>query len=92
MDVFEEEIYEVIHVIKGECHGVVLSLRGEGDPHIVFRSIIEDDENWFINKAGSSSSFWLQDHIDVMKKAKKWLKKNCVESHGGFGWSIRDGL
>jgi len=99
MDIFRDEIKNVVHVIKGECHGVVMSKRGyiRGDNnHVIVTPIVEDDENWFISKSGGFSSYWLPKYIKVMEQAQKWIEDNCdpdmplIDGNPTeFGWKFR---
>lgn len=78
-DQFEEQIHDIVHVIKSECHGVVLSKRSSSkeDNHVMITVITEDDENWFVSENPGFSSFWFPLYITVMKRALKWMKENC---------------
>jgi len=85
-NLFEEKLHGIVHVIKESCHGVVLSQRGHGDPHIMFNTIIEDDENWGVDSGSSSSSAWLEEHVAVMKRALEWVEKHCKKENHSCGW------
>lgn len=77
MDVFEEDISNIIKVFKGSCKGVVLSKRGNNDNHIIISIITEDDGNWFVGD-NHFSNYWLIDLEIQLKLAKEWIYENCI--------------
>ena len=69
----------------GNCIGVRLKDRGKDDKHQLIVLLIEDDENWY--EKVQFSSFWLDEAIAILKKAKKYLKNNYAKDKDGFGFS-----
>ena len=89
MDIFEEDINsEIVHTIKGTCVGIVLTKRGNNDPHICWQLIVEDDENWYIQR-NSFSSFWILDLKMVISQMEEWLENNA-EKEEYFGWRMKE--
>jgi len=70
------------HLFLGSCKGVALMPRGSKDGHICFLVLTEDDGNWFVS-TNSSSSFWIDDLIKQLTRAKKWMKKNALKEGCG---------
>lgn len=58
---------------KGECKGIQLTKRGENDPHIMVSILTEDDEDWFIDEKNKFSSYWIDDLINQLQKAKLFI-------------------
>ena len=63
--------------IKGACIGVQLEKRGPSDPHILFRMLVEDDENWFPQDFCVSSS-WIDETIQVLKTARDMMRNTAT--------------
>lgn len=81
MNSYEEDIKDIVHVIKGSCFGIVLSKRGSNDSHLLFTWIVKDDfENWFLSKNDTDGSVgWFEDVERVLKEAIAWVKENTDE-------------
>ena len=79
-----EGVDHYVKLFLGHCHGVVLSRRGEDDPHVVVQLIIEDDGNWFISLS-NFSAFWLPELQDLLSEAEVWMMMHCEKiSDGGY--------
>lgn len=81
MKVFDHETDSYTHPRKtfcGDCLGVALEPRDgdDGDLHVAFRIIVEDDGNWFFSN-GDASSAWLPDLLEQFQRAHAWMKENC---------------
>ena len=58
----------------GRCHGIACYKRCENaDAHIMIAPLTEDDGCWFLSNGGSSS-FWIDDMIEVLNAVNEWLK------------------
>ena len=80
-------------IFLGTICGIILSQRGDNDPHVVFNIICEDDGFWFNYTNNGASSYWLKEYEDVIKAARKWCEKNCIpDIHDGvqYGWKFID--
>jgi hypothetical protein len=87
----DEDIKPYKQMFLGEISGVLLRPRGHGDPHICFEIISEDDGYWF-TYGGGSSSYWLEDYMEVLKAARGWCESNAKpDMHEGnqCGWKFR---
>jgi hypothetical protein len=87
------EIKPFREMFLGDIVGMVLRPRHEknGDQHVIFQIISEDDGHWFLSTSGVSSS-WFEDYGSVLAAARKWCEENCDPdiSHGRqFGWKFR---
>lgn len=82
----DENEIEYEKIFLGKCHGVILTHRGEDDPHVCVQIITEDDENWFVSD-NSFSSFWLPDLMSVLQEAQDWMNQNC--DMDDCGWKFR---
>ena len=82
--------------ILGKCLGVEFVARGEHsvseyvgkekDKHIVIQLLVEDDGIW--HKVGNGfSSFWLDDLIEVLNKARKIL--DTMPEDNGVGHKFK---
>lgn len=94
MDVFEEDIKDIVKVFKGNLKGIVLSKRGgDNDSHIKINIITEDDENWFTSSNENGfSSYWLNDLQEQLELSKKWMIENCIpDIHDGiqYGYKLK---
>lgn len=74
--------------IQGECVGVDFKQRGNNDKHVMLQLCIEDDGVWY-PKDFEVSSFWIDDMIDVLYKAKYALETSCNKDKDGFGYEFR---
>ena len=79
-----EEPKEVF--FKESTVGVKLSERGSSDPHILFSLLIEDDESWRETNF-KVSSYFIDETIKVLKKAKKYMEKQTKD--GNFGYKFQ---
>jgi hypothetical protein len=68
----------------GESVGVRIDPRGDGkkDRHLMVTIMAEDDGNW--HDKDSMSSFWLDETIEVLQEARRWLKKNAKKTKWGY--------
>jgi hypothetical protein len=78
-------------VFLGACCGIGLKKRGDGDPHVVFYFLVEDDGNWFVSQNGLSS-FWVFDFNRVWSEAQSWMRENCDPDNDkdGSTWGYRE--
>lgn len=84
-------------VFLGKTLGVGLSRRRARDPHVVFTILSEDEGNWFIaGREGvglSSSTYLMQEMIDVLQEAFSWVCENCDPYLVGdetYGWKFKE--
>lgn len=57
-------------------HGIVLSV--DGDENCVMLTLLtEDDENWFVSKNATFSSYWLKALRGLCQEVEDWLVVNC---------------
>lgn len=82
------EIYPEAEFL-GACKGVVLTRRGDEDPHVCFTVVTEDDGNWFVSQS-HTSSFWYPDLMRQIQAAQAWMEANCVKNPDGFGYDFRE--
>lgn len=68
----------------GKCFGIELLERAEGDNHVMFRTLVEDDGNWF-PLVREMSSFWLPEAASVTREAEEWCKAN-LKRDGKYGY------
>lgn len=72
---------------KGDQFGFRIVNRGTNDSHALLEIISEDDEKW--HKSMDFSSFWIDDLIEQLQKAKTLLESDAFEddvySNGTFG-------
>lgn len=77
--------------VKGRCIGVQLEQRGSDDNHIMFRLLIEDDENWRPTNFCVSSS-WLDEAIQVLKTTRDMMRNTATpDMHNGrqYGYNFK---
>ena len=84
-----DDIENQVHNIYGACTGVCIYQRSEGDNHLCFVTLIEDDGNWFVSTNGVST-FWLPDFTRVMSAAESWLEANAIRTK--WGWELSPAL
>ena len=92
MNFYEEEISNIVTVLKRDCHGVVLHTRGRYDPHLCFQYITEDDGAWSPMKNGSGygcSSSWIFEMLDLHQEVFQWLYVFGEREENGHGWRIK---
>lgn len=77
-----------IKPVKGARNGVKFVPRGKDDPHILIQLLGEDDDNWF-NSDGVMSSFWIDDLILTLQRAKETLSKKANPDRDGFGFEFK---
>ena len=85
-----DEPIESIQAFLGRGMGVALVPRGEGDPHICFVILAEDDGNWFASGEGASS--WLHELREQFQLAQQWVENNCKpDTYQGkqYGWLFK---
>ena len=65
---------------KGDCMGVRLVQRGPDDKHICFQLLVED-----------SSSYWLDELIEVLQNARASMKHHSPDKVNGrqYGWRFK---
>lgn len=93
MDSYKGDIKNIIKVFKGELKGIVLSKRGDNDPHIMFTIISEDDGDWFKEVNNCSSSYWIDDLREQITEASIWLKNEALpDIYEGrqYGYKIKE--
>lgn len=73
---------------KGRCMGVRLHPRGMIDTHAMIAVMIEDDGAW--HDKVTLSSFWLDELIVALQRAKAVMESECVRDCNG-GWKFKDG-
>jgi hypothetical protein len=76
--------------LRGVQSGVRLEARASGvlDKHIIVQLLGEDDGNWF--KVGNGiSSFWLDDLIEVLQKAKSIVEAQEPDMFNGFQYGYK---
>jgi hypothetical protein len=66
----------------GEQFGVSLTPRGDKDNHICFTILSEDDGSWF-TKDVSASSYWIDDLIEQLQMAKRYMKTQKPDMYDG---------
>jgi hypothetical protein len=66
--------------LKGIQFGVRFVERGPKDKHVCIQLLSEDDETWF-EVGNSFSSFWLDDLIQVLERAKALMASNPNQNH-----------
>lgn len=79
--------------VVGKCLGVSFEPRGPNDNHICIRLLVEDDENW-IPTSLNVSSYWLDDLIETLQRAKIMLEAEgvpCVVDGRQWGWDFPEG-
>jgi len=86
-----------VRKILGDCMGVKLSARRDGDPHLCFTIMVENDGEWF-ERMGASSA-WLDELIDVLQQARDYCAKHHAPDiakrapgfppNTQFGWKIK---
>ena len=54
------------------------------DQKISFTIMMEDDGQWYETKISKIDSYWLDDMIETLTKARKYLKKNAKLVNGTF--------
>lgn len=77
-----------IKPIKNDLFGVKFEQRGPDDKHIMARLLIEDDTNWHETDV-SFSSFWIDDLIAVLQRAKAKLEQSANKEESGYGWEFK---
>ena len=86
----EESLCRVFAIIFGSQFAIRLVARGPNDNHICYEILHEDDGNWFLSEA-STSSYWLPDLINVCKQTEEWMKANAVpdiQNNVQFGYKM----
>jgi hypothetical protein len=75
---------------KGQCKGVELVKRETNDNHICVRILTEDDDDWFAS-ASSFSSSWLDELIEQLQLAKKYIESQEPDMFNGkqYGWKFK---
>ena len=71
---------------KGDCMGVRLVQRGPDDKHICFQLLVEG------RGSGSySSSYWLDELIEVLQNARASMKHHSPDKVNGrqYGWRFK---
>lgn len=86
------EITGYREVFLASIVGVVLSPRGDNDPHISFDIICEDDEYWFpISRSGGGySTFWITAYEAAFHAAHAWCKGHALRDPSGCGYVFDD--
>lgn len=72
---------------KGQCKGVRLEKRGDGDNHIKVVLLTEDDENWFDGDSFSSS--WIDEMIEKLQEAKRYIETQEPDIYNGRQYGYR---
>ena len=72
---------------SGATFGVALEPRGVNDDHLLFEVYIGDDEHW--NRKLSASSFWIDDLITQLKKAKDYMSGSLQKDPNGYGYILK---
>lgn len=78
-----------------DFHGQNFGIRILVDPlnkNIMFTIIIYDVDDWFVynETIDYSSSYWIDDLINISKEAKIWMEENCEKCNSGYGWKLKD--
>jgi hypothetical protein len=75
---------------KGKCKGVKLLKRETNDNHICLQILTEDDEYWFPS-ANPFSSFWIDELIEQLQKAKQFIETQEPDIYDGhqYGWKFK---
>lgn len=73
-----------IRPVLGDCFGVNFTHRGSSDPHLLISFMIEDDGLW-AEKDFQLSSYWIDDCISTLQKAKLVLE-NKAQKVERDGW------
>ena len=76
--------------IRGRLFGARLENRGANDTHICLRLMMEDDGYWHETNV-SCSSFWIDDLIDTLQRAKWHLATHKPDMYNGrqCGWKFK---
>ena len=82
----DDKVIDYEKIFLGKCHGVILTHRGEDDPHVCVQIITEDDETWFISDS-DFSSHWLPELMSILQEAQDWMEKHCEKDD--CGWKFR---
>ena len=72
---------------KGECKGIGLRKRGVNDPHVEVVLLVEDDETWY--ETGSFSSCWIDELIEKLQEAKKYLETKEPDIYNGVQYGYK---
>ena len=80
------QLSEYRRTFLGSCLGIGLKERGQGDNHVCIVILTEDDENWFVSRSGSFSSYWLPDLEEQIAAAKLWMEQNCTKDEWGYNF------
>lgn len=70
-------------VFNGECIRVHLDPRGVDDDRVMVSIFVKYDENWF--KRVEVSSYWIDEMIAQLQKAKKYMDESCIPDVDGQG-------
>lgn len=72
----------------GRCFGIGLKERNieEGDVHVSFTILVEDDERWS-ECYGFASSYWLPDLVDAINAAQEWMER-YYKKDGSYGYKF----
>lgn len=75
--------------IKGKIFGIRISFCPE-TKNIYFSIIIWDVDDWFVynETIDFSSSYWIDDLIEVSKETKNWMEKFCEKEK--YGWKLKE--
>lgn len=76
---------------KGRCKGVQLKKRGFNDEHIAVQIITEDDGTWH-NSGSMFSSYWIDDLIEQLQNAKKFIESQTPDIYEGkqYGYKFKN--
>ena len=85
-DFVENPPYEELFL--GGCGGVMLRKRGLHDRHVCFTFLVEDDTCWHVGISHGVSSFWMNDYMEAMTEAYKWLEENATKTD--WGWEFKN--
>lgn len=72
----------------GEQFAIALRERGPDDKHICF-DIFSEDDGWWCKQGSGSSSFWIDDLIEQLQRAKEHMKKYEYGKEGE-GYEFKD--
>jgi len=84
-----------IKLFLGQIIGIAIHKRGIEDNHLCISIIKQDDEYWFGEyNSMCSSSYWLEEYIELLMAAKEWLQNNAeqdLQEETGriYGWKMK---
>ena len=86
----KSEVEHSVTSFKEGCIGILLSLRGDGDPHILYSVIYFDTitNEWYIAERGFPA-MWLSTLSVCLSRATSWLYDNC-KPDGWFGFNLAE--